>query len=45
MAMAQDRLKVEIAEGTIVSEEIDAEETAKRRERIMGLMDKLRKKT
>lgn len=40
-----DWLKVEIAGGKVVSAEIDAEETAKRRERIMGLMDKLRKKS
>lgn len=39
-----DWLKVEIAGSKVVSAEIDAEETAKRKERILGLMEKLRKK-
>lgn len=39
-----DWLKVEIADGKVVSAEIDEEETTRRRQRIIGLMDKLRKK-
>ena len=39
-----DWLRGEIAEGKVVSAEIDAEETAKRKDRIKGLMQRLRKK-
>ncbi len=40
-----DWLKVKLAGGKIVAAQIDAEETAKRKERIQGLMEKLRKKS
>lgn len=39
-----DWLKVEIAGGKVLSAEIDVEETAKRKGRIMGQMEKLTKK-
>ena len=40
-----DWLKVEIADGNLVRAELDMEETQKRKERILGMMEKLRRKS
>ena len=40
-----DWLKVEIANGNLVRAELDMEETQKRKERILGMMEKLRRKS